>query len=321
MNQALSKCGRPQLPGGVTCVPLEKKILVPCVIQPSQGTVTFTKEIPAPEIPCVWGLRAISCDQGSNQQVGVRVQIQLPNGRYLFGGNGVDAGQIAWIGSYRWLQDPEQDFEPLGKIRVTLTDTSQISEDVAINLVFEGVYKYFFEGGDAVPDQVAYASSLPKYRGDVNENILVPAWLQGEYPPLPADQDYREPEFFIYSSPQLTFEMAASFPNPIPPGPQSTIIPIDEGYDFFCRRILIDFRNTAGDGEGIILGQLRTGTGYSFTQDYVDLERYLCGSEFPKDWKIEGRDSVIADLVFVVSALAVSTFVYQIHLEGVRVKK
>jgi hypothetical protein len=69
-----------------------------------------------------------------------------------------------------------------------------------------------------------------------------------------------------------------------------------------------------------VLGRLRTGTGYSFNDDFIDLATYLGGAEWPKDWKIRGRDEVIADLQ-LADVVGTGTITYQIHLEGVRRRK
>jgi hypothetical protein len=310
MDKVLSKCGRPVLPGGITCVTLEKKILMPMVLSPNTS-VTFSKEIPGDTI---WCLRAISSDQGMNSQVGIRVQIQFPNGRFLFGGNGQDIGQFAWVGSYRFPIDPEMDFEPGGKFKVTLTDTGGLNADKAVNLVFEGCYKYYLRGGELVPDAMKLASSLPRYQGTVNENILAPCWLTGAQPAVP--DGYVSHDLFTYSSDVFTFTVPGVLQGQL-------TIPIDEGYDFFCRRILVDFQFVAGNtfiGTAIVLAKVRTGTGYALNDDWIDFGKYLCGAEWPKDWKIRGRDAVIVDLQFADDSGS-GDATYQVHLEGVRRKK
>ena len=101
-DRALSPCGgRPIVQGG-SVVPLPKWLLMPMTLSPNQ-TVNFTKEVIGDSVV---ELRAISSDQGMNSIVGGRLQIQLPSGRFLFGGNGIDVGQFAWIGSWRYLIDP-----------------------------------------------------------------------------------------------------------------------------------------------------------------------------------------------------------------------
>ena len=311
MDAVLSKCGRPTLPGGVTCVPLVKDIVVPMILESGQTTV-FMREIPG---DTVWQLRAISSDQGMNSIKNIRVQIQFPNGRYLFGGNGQDIGQFAWIGSYRFLMDPSMNFDAGGKLRVMLSDTTPggFGSPQAVNLVFEGAYLYFLRGGQLAADPMRLASQLPRYQGTVNENILAPAWMAGDEPQVPSGYDQHDE--FTYSSLVLTFVIGTNENGQL-------VIPIDEGWDFFCRRILTDvqFAGAQAPPTGVVLGRLRTGTGYSINDDFIDLATYLCGAEWPKDWKIRGRDEVVADLQ-LADVVGTGTITYQIHLVGVRRRK
>jgi hypothetical protein len=207
--------------------------------------------------------------------------------------------------------DPEMDFEPGAKLKVTLTDTT--GTPVAVNLVFHGCYKYFLKGGQLAPDAFKLASSLPKYRGDSNENILAPCWRTGAQPPVP--DGYDSHDHFTYASEVFTFTVPGTLAG-------SLEIPIDEGYDFFARRLLVDMQVTGEEAPpgGIVLGKLRTGTGYSFNDDFIDLARYLCGAEWAKDWKIRERDSVFIDLQ-VADSSGAGTITYQVFLEGVRRRK
>jgi hypothetical protein len=284
------------------------------MILESGQTTVFMREIPGDTI---WQLRAISSDQGMNSIKNIRVQVQFPNGRYLFGGNGQDIGQFAWVGSYRFLVDPSMDFEPGGKLKVTLSDTTPggFGTPQAVNLVFEGAYLYFLKGGQLAADSQKLASQLPRYQGDVNENILAPSWMTGAEPPIPSGYDQHDQ--FTYSSLVQTLVIGTNENGEL-------VIPIDEGYDFYCRRILTDVQ-FAGAGQapppaGVVLARLRTGTGYSFNDDFIDLATYLCGAEWPKDWKIRGRDEVIADLQ-LADVVGAGSITYQIHLEGVRRRK
>ena len=92
-RKVLSACGFMHTDKGGLYVPLERKFLLPMVLQPNQ-TAVFTFEVTG---DTVWSMRAISCDQGMASVTGVRLQIQLPNGRFIFGGNGIDVGQFAWV--------------------------------------------------------------------------------------------------------------------------------------------------------------------------------------------------------------------------------
>jgi hypothetical protein len=312
----LSKCGRPQLPEGVSAVPIPRGFTLPMVLDPG-SSYTFTKEITG-EVP--WSLRAISSDQASASLTGVRIQIQLPNGRFLFGGNGIDVGQFCWIGSWKWLQDPELRCEPGSKINVTLSDpTGALASATPVNLLFEGAYLYFLKNGQQVPNGYKLVSSLPRYFGIVNENILTPAWMNGEgvaTPPGFSD------EYFIYASTNptnspgaTTWKLAAGAitqtPNPLP-----FEIEIDSGYEFFVRRVLLDLQLT-GTAAAIVLGKLRTGGGYVINDNFIDLARYLNGAEYAGWWRVKGGDSVFLDLQ-LADFSGTGNVAYQVFLEGFR---
>ena len=312
----LSKCGRPVLPGGVSAVPLFKGFVLPMVLSPG-GAVTFTKEITG-GLP--WVLRAISSDKTSATLVGIRCQIQLPNGRFLFGGNGVDIGQFAWVGSWRWLQDPELRCEPGSKIQVTLTDTTSgnLAAAVAVNLLFEGADLLFMRGGQLAQPQ-PLASSLPRYQGIVNENILAPAWWSDEgldTPPGFID------EYFVYSTPdpvdqpaQTTWTVTGGAVT-TPPNPLPLEIQVGPGYELHVRRILFDVQKTSS-AAAIVVGKLRTGAGYALNDSFIDLARYLNGAEFAANWRVKGGDSVFID-VNLADVSGTGTITFQVHLEGYR---
>lgn len=299
-DQVLSKCGRPTFPGG-SVVPLQKSFLMPMVLQPNQSTV-FTKEITGETI---WALRAISSDQTSGVTTGVRIQIQLPNGRFLIGGNGQDVGQFAWFGSWRYLMDPEVDCQPGSKIQVTLTDTVGLQAALAVNLLFEGAYKFFFRGGK--PSPLNLASKQPRYFGNVNENILAPCYTHGIGPQTPPGfQD----ELFTYASPVVAIPLAG-------PLTATVKIPIDAGIDFHCRKIHMDISGTALVTAATVLARVRSGTGYALSDDFIDYARYIGGAEWGHDWKVRGEDAVFVDLQ-LADFTGTGTVSVQMFLEGVK---
>jgi len=302
----MSKCGAFNVPRQGAVLPLIKSWLMPMILQPNQ-TLTFTKEITG---DTVWNLRAISSDQGSNSITGVRLQIQLPNGRFLFGGNGIDVGQFAWIGSWRYLMTPDLDCEPGSKIQVTLQDTVGLDAAVAVNLLFEGAYKFYFSSGNAKDLSTGLASTASRYQGIVNENILAPAYTAGYG--LETPQGF-EDDLITYSSNIASITIG----NPV----TSTVkIPIDNGVNFHCRRLLFDVVASAGVTAGSWLGRIRTGDGYALNEDFIDLARYLTGAEMAHDWIITSGDAVIIDLALADTAGA-GTMTFQCHLEGVRRRK
>ena len=304
-DRILSKCGRPQIPGG-SVVELEKKFLLPMVCDPLTSKV-FTKEITG---EMLWGLKAISSDKTSNNVTGVRLQIQLPNGRFLFGGNGVDAGQFAGVGSNRYLMDPEVDCQPGEKIQCTVTDTIGLGQSVAVNLVFEGAYKVFFKGGE--PTTEILASTVPRYQRIVNENILAPCWIHGIGPLTP---DGFEDEEFTYSSTGPDGVRDITIPLTIP---YATIeIPIESTSDFFMRRPLIKIHADQTVTGASVLARIRAGAGYTLMDDFIDFSKYLCGAEHPHDWKVAADDSVFVELQLADTTGTGNVYV-QVHLQGVK---
>lgn len=300
----LSACGFIHEDKGGFYVPIEKKFLLPMVLQPNQSDV-FTKEITG---SAIWALRAISCDQGLVTQTGVRLNIQLPNGRYLIGGNGQDVGQFAWVGSYRYLMDGELDCEPGSKISVSLSDGNSggLANPLAVNLLFEGCYKYYLKG-QAADEMALLASKLPRYQGIVNENILAPCWWHGVGPQTP--EGFADDQF-TYSSGGVTFTLGGALS-------AATKIDIDNGIDFICSRILFNLTPGATVTSGSILVRMRTNDGYALMDDYIDAPRLLGGAEWPVNWIIRGGDEVVCELA-LVDAAGVGTFKVSIHLEGAK---
>jgi hypothetical protein len=306
-DRALSSCGaRPIIRDG-SVVPLYKSFLMPMLLQPGQ-TVNFLKEITG---DALWELRAISSDQGSNSVVGARIQIQLPTGRFLFGGNGMDVGQFAWVGSYRYLMDPPEECEPGSKIQVTLSDYTGLSSQIAVNLLFEGAYKFYLKGGQ-IQKRLPSAQSIPRYQGIVNENRLAPCWMGGYGPSTP--KGYRD-DRFTYASGNLATPYATV---PLAGPLTATLsIPIDRGLDFVCRRIFFDVQQDSTVTSGRFLGRIRTGNGYALNDNFFDLPQLISGAAYPHDWIIRGGDQVFMDIVLADFAGTGNMYI-QAFLEGAK---
>jgi hypothetical protein len=329
----LTKCGAQTMQDGTYAVPIYRGFVLNCVLQPGQSA-TFTREITG---NAPWSLRAISCDQSPTASlVGLRVQIQMPNGRNLFGGNGIDISQFSWVGSWRWLQDPELRCEPGSKIQVTLTNAhSQWSgcppvppPALAVNFLFEGVCLFFMRGGVQVSGSQSLASALPRYQGTMNENIMAPAWMSSDFPQTPAG--YAD-EYFIYSSPApidqptvstwtVTAQTASVSTVTVAPDPVPLEVQIDGNYEsFFVSRILFDLQLTTGCS-AIVKAKIRTGGGKLLNDSAIDMPRYLNGAEFPSNWRVKGGDSVFIDAnLFDLAGQGTATL--QVFLEGYRRRK
>ena len=280
---------------------------------------TFTKEITG-DAP--WALRAISFDQLSlgNTQVNsnIRLQVQLPNGHFLFGGNGIRLRDLGWVGSWRWTQDPDFILQPGDKFNVILSTDALLG--VSINLLFEGFYLYFMQGGQRV-DPPVDLGSLARYQGNLNENIMAPPWMSNQGVDTP--NGYVD-EYFVYATPApasstdpvTSFAIAAGV---VTSGPSLFAAGIDPGYDFYVRRCLFDsqfFSSAAGE----IMATIRSGAGYALNNSRIDVVRYLCGAEFPVPWKVKGGDSIYLD-TSIADASGIGSITFQAFFEGYRRRK
>jgi hypothetical protein len=313
INQAhrvLTACGaRPVVRDNAVAVPIQKKFLMPMVLQPNTA-VNFIKEITGDTI---WSMRAISSDglsRSGSIPLGVRVQIQLPSGRFLFGGNGIDVGLWSGIGSQRYLVQPQEDCEPGSTIQVTLSDYLGLLDNaVVLNMVFEGSYMFFLRGGQLVKPG-AGANAIPRYQRTPNQNILAPPWMGGYGPATP--QGY-EDSVFTHSSDPLVFGLGGQVT-------QTLKIPIDPPYDFICRRLLFDVTADDTVTNGIFLARVRSGTGYALNDQFIDIARYLNGLEWPKGWLVRGGDAIFVDLA-MADAVGAGNMYFQAHFEGARRRK
>lgn len=306
--RTLTRCGALKPLAGGFALPLERKMLWPLNVGGASnyaGNVSFNKEISG---ETDFELRAISSDQGMTQLLKAKMQIQLPSGRNLFGLNGMDVGQFAYVGSYRYVVDPPE-FCPLGsKITVSLTDYG-ISQELYPTLVLEGVELYPVPGiadhsGIGIPDRI---------RRTLNQNILAPCWMAGQGISLPEGAEY-----IVYSTPGQPEDAPATV---TVGGPIATTayLTVDQGYDFYCYRMVFDITYDAGVTAGSVLGRIRTGAGDVKTDGFIDLARYLNGVEFAHTWRIPAADSVYFDVVLEDGA-GNGNMYFQAHLEGWRVR-
>jgi hypothetical protein len=299
----LSKCGRPMPPAGMSVVYIPRALLVQAVV-PTGSTQTYAKEITG---DTTWCLRAISCTVSTT--LALYVQIQLPDGRYLINGL-MDVTQIAGYGSYRYLFSRELPCPPGAKIQITLdTSTPGALEAQPVVMLFEGAYAYYLDckTGERV-DVEALASSMPRYPGTANQNILAPCWAAGEGPRAPeGSQDER----FIYSSPVASFASVTT-------GQLQTSIQIQirQDSDFECRRFLVDLVPAAGITAGVVLVRVRLSSGYQLTDDFIDLAKYLGSAPWGKDFHCPAGDAIVFELV-VVDGAGAGALTVQIHADGV----
>jgi hypothetical protein len=78
-------------------------------------------------------------------------------------------------------------------------------------------------------------------------------------------------------------------------------IQIDNDSDFHVRRFLFDVHADEGV-TGTFLARIRSGSGYAFTDDYVDVARCLGSSYLAKGWDVRRGDQITFDLMLVDGA-------------------
>ena len=308
-DMVLSKCGRPVAPAGMSAVCFYRGIPVQAVfpIAPAALSQTITKEISG---DTTFLLRAISMTSAA--LTALRIQIQLPNGRFLIS-NLADVLTLAGYGSWRFHLSEALECPPGTKITVTLLDTNALAAQ-PIMLLFEGVDRYLLKGGRGCRPQLA--SDLPRYRLSAPQNILAPCSMAGLGPETP---DGFTDEEFIYCSdhdpegPGFSIDVNATSLS------GTLSVPIDHGSDFLCRRIT--FRQTADTGvilPGLWLGRMRDSSGYALMDDYLDLIGMLNGAPMPgKDWFVKRGGEIFID-VRLVGATGRGNVYLTAFFEGVR---
>jgi hypothetical protein len=293
----LDRCGRFAAPQGLSAVYLYKAFMLQAYFPaaPQTGTITIQKEITGDTVFC---LRALQ--MSTTSATALSLQILLPNGKFIVN-NLQDVLQIAGYGSYRYLFGEELECPPGSRIQLTLDDTNT-EEAQPFAILFEGAYKYYLKGAQSICTVQDAAAGMPRYFRDFNENIMAPCWQQGVGPSTPkdcSDIEWYYPAAGFVTLPSGLVVPGAAAISVTAPLNTTMLIPIDSGSDFRCRRILLNIFADNGVAAGNILMRIRTGSGYSFTDDYIDATTYIGSAPMPKDWEIKAADTVYLDLAYV----------------------
>jgi hypothetical protein len=288
-DQVLSACGRYVPPvGSVVYIP--KAFLLQAVL-PTTGNQTFYKEITG---DTTWCWRSISTAL-SGVPPSISALIMLPDGKVLSNVL-MDLTVIAGFGSNRYLLNPEIECPPGSKLQLSMDDNFlQASAVQPVSLLMGGAYAYFLKDGRISQCPEKLASDLPRVFGGPNQNIMAPCWMKGEGPSTPAGF-HDEP--FIYGDGVTNVAT-------ITVGGQlaaNVSIQIANENDFHVRRFLFDIKWGASVTAGSFLCRIRAGSGYSFTDDYVLVSKYLGSSPFAKGWDVKRGDQIEFDLVLVDGA-------------------
>ena len=281
----LSSCGRFVPPvGSVVYIP--KSFLLQAVL-PVASNQTFYKEITG---DAVWCWRALSIALSASPPQ-VFAQVLKPDGQFLFNGL-MDLTQVAGFGSLRYLLSREIECPPGSKIQLTLDDNYLATANVQpVSFLAEGAYSYVLRNGIRSRSVEQEVSALPRIFGGPNQNILAPCWAMGAGPSTPQGFEDRGFTYGDGHSNVATLTLGTN-------ASRKASIQIDADSDFQARRLLFDITYSAGGIFNTFLVRIRTGSGYSFTDDYVDVRKF--GSAyFAKGWDIKRADQILFDFLSV----------------------
>jgi len=286
----LSRCGRPvPKDPGLRVVAIAKAFKCWAVFAAAPSSLLSTVQVTITG-DTTWMLRSIS--SYITVPVGLVMQIQFPDGRFLFH-NLADIRAIGGFGSWRYPLTFARACPPGTKIQVTFGDSAAGTAQ-AVPLLLEGSYYYHVRGADTRVRAADLASSLPRWVAGANQNIMAPCHAFGEGPQTP--QGFiDEPGGFDYVSDTAQIDVGAATAK------SATLqFQIEQAADFMVRKV--SFATGADQGRapavGDVLVKVRDSTGYALTDDYV---RYgiLNGVLQAKDWKVRAGDTVFVDLVLI----------------------
>lgn len=285
----LSKCGRFQPPTG-SVVYIPKAFLVQAVL-PLAATQTFYKEITG---DTTWCWRALSFALSGDPPL-VSAQILKPDGHFLYNGL-LDLTLQAGYGSSRYVLAHEIEVPPGSKIQLALSDQFLNAAAVQpVSLLCEGAYAYYLKGGRRSSCPEEDAADMPRVFGTVNQNLIAPFWATGLA--LKTPHGFEDAAFTYGNGTSNVSTMTIG-------GNTSGIasIQIANENDFQVRRFLFDVTSDAGVTAGTFLARIRLGSGYAFTDDYIDVARLLGSSYLAKGWDIRRGDQILFDLSLVDGA-------------------
>jgi hypothetical protein len=299
----LSKCGRPTPPRGLSTVYIPHSFLLQ-TLDLTSGQTTIEKTVTG---DTTWMLRAISANGLTPYW-----QVILPNGQPLLNQSQL-VQEVAGYGSGRLVMAKEVPCPPQSKIQVRITAASE-----AVQMLFEGAYCYYVK---APKPSNPMGMLPPRYLDHPNQNILAPCWMHGIGPATP--EGYEDSPF-TYSSPVPVIGQGLSFTSAADINQFATVeIPIESSSDFVVRRFHFDVTQDAGVTAGSILARIRLASGHVFSDDYIDVARYIGGAPYAHDWWLKAKDTIILDLQLVdfVGTIGTEQMYMQVHVEGVKRRK
>jgi hypothetical protein len=312
MDWVLSRCGRKQPPVG-SVVYLYRGFLIQAVLPASNtsssSTQQFYKTITG---DTTWCWRSISIALSATPPA-IMAQITTPDGKVIYNGI-LDLTAVAGYGSNRFVLTNEIECPPGSKIQLGLDDNYLLAAAVQpVAILLGGAYAYYLQDGIRSEDHEALASELPRVFGTRNQNIMAPCWMMGFGPATP--EGYEDLPY-IYGNGSSNIASVTLGSN------LSTkcVIPIAASEDFHVRRFLFDITQDDTVTAGTFLMRIRAGSGYVFTDDYVDASKYLGSTFILKAWELKKADSIIFEITLVDGA-GTGTITVQCFADGVKRRK
>lgn len=331
-----SKCGRPMVPPGVTCIDVPKSFLyqnsltLPATYPPYPPDTNEAKEVSGDTDFILKALSGIPAQAPALPGI-LYMQIMYPSGRVMQNIL-ADISPDLGFGSGRTIFDGGGiRCKPGAKFFITLDASisglsGSVENPTPLNTVilFEGAYRYYLKADASTRPQVRSAADsaalLPRfYHDSPNQNIMAPEWFTADrsgdqcYPECPVGfEDFP----FVYSNTygSVNGTGPAEFSEAAPQS-QSIIIPIERESNFLCREIL--FSVQPGGTAPLFFVRLRTSLGgSSITNDYMPLQ----SMRVHKDWFLRRGIQVYID-VFGVSAGGDATTTLYVYLKGVKRKR
>jgi hypothetical protein len=240
----------------------------------------------------------------------VSAQVLKPDGHFLYNGL-LDLTLQAGYGDSRYVLQHEIEVPPGSKIQLALSDQFLGAAAVQpVSMFCEGAYAYYLKGGRRSSCPEEDAADMPRVFGTTNQNMLAPLWMAG----------------VSLKTPQGVEDAAFTYGNGISNTATMTIggdtagiasVQIANENDFQVRRFLFDVTSDDGVTAGTFLARIRLGSGYAFTDDYVDVARFLGGAYLPKGWDIRRGDQILFDLSLVDGA-GTGTITIACYADGVK---
>lgn len=330
-DMTLSKCGRPLMPEGVTCVPwpksyfYQKYLVNNDTVPPYPPSSNEAIEIQADTKFVLSSLKGmvyggVTSPAAALQSWGaIYLQLQMPSGRMI---NNLlaDAAPFCGFGSGRKVWANPIPCPAGSKIFVTIDDSiAGFSGDIgnfSIMLFFEGSLYYFLRPNGSTPPKTAsvvqMASALPRYFfSSPNQNILAPEWavsgLDGQQCHTETPAGYEDDQF-TYSN-NANGQLAATFSEAAPVA--TTIqIQIGDDADFLAQEFM--FNAVAGNIAPTFFGRIRTSLGgSSYCDDYVPLNNM----RIHRNWLLKRGIQVFIDVYGISNGGDATTTLY-VYLKG-----